>query len=128
MRWAAKSVWNWIVAGPPSGSINPCLDDKTRALVRVAALVATGGGPTSYRRHVGEALTAGAGPEEVVGTLVAVARTVGLANLVSATVGLALGLGYDVERALEDLEPDEPPSVPDRSVREGGATCTPSWP
>jgi hypothetical protein len=82
----------------------------------------------SYRRHVGEALTAGAAPDEVVATLVAVARTVGLANLVSATVGMALGLGYDVDRALEHLEPDESPSVPDGSVREGGAACTPSWP
>jgi hypothetical protein len=117
-----------MVAGPPSGTISPRLDDKTRALVRVAALVATGGGQTSYRHHVGEALTAGAAPEEVVAALVAVARTVGLADLVSATVGLALGLGYDVDRALEVLEPDGEPSTLDGSLREGGAACTPSWP
>jgi len=42
--------------------------------------------------------------EEVVGTMLAVAPTVGLAHLVSATVGLAMGLGYDIELALEGLE------------------------
>ena len=77
------------------------LDDRTRALVRVAALVATGGGLTSYKREVAGALASGATAGDVVGTLVAVAPTVGVASVVSAAAGLALGLGYDVERALE---------------------------
>jgi 4-carboxymuconolactone decarboxylase len=78
------------------------LDDKTRALVDLGALIATGGGPCSYRRKVGEALTAGATVDDVVDTLAAVARTVGLSRVVSATVGLAVGLGYDLDGALED--------------------------
>jgi hypothetical protein len=40
-------------------------------------------------------------------TLVAVSPTVGLAHLVSATAGVALGLGYDVDAAFEGL--DDPP-------------------
>jgi len=40
------------------------------------------------------------------GTLVAVAPTVGMAHVVSATAGMALGLGYDVDQALEVV--DEP--------------------
>jgi 4-carboxymuconolactone decarboxylase len=96
--------------GPSPERTTLGLDEKTQALVRVAALVATGGGSTSFQRHVAAALAAGAAPDEVVGTLLAVAPTVGLANLVSATVGVALGLGYDVDRALEDLdEPDRRP-------------------
>jgi 4-carboxymuconolactone decarboxylase len=79
------------------------LDDKTRALVRLGALVATGAGPTSYKRHVAAALAAGATDEDVVDTLVAVSPTVGLAHLASATVGLALGLGYDIDAAFEGL-------------------------
>ncbi len=82
------------------------LDDRTRALVRVAALVATGGGPTSYRREVADALASGATAGDLVGTLVAVAPTVGVTHVVSAAAGLALGLGYDVENALEVV--DEP--------------------
>jgi 4-carboxymuconolactone decarboxylase len=81
------------------------LDDKTRALVAVAAVVATGAGSTSYQRHVADALIAGATPDEIVDTLLEVAPTVGLARLVTATVGVALGLGYDVGRAFEVLEP-----------------------
>jgi alkylhydroperoxidase/carboxymuconolactone decarboxylase family protein YurZ len=83
------------------------LDDRTRALVCLGALVATGAGPTSYRRHVRRALAAGATPEDVMDTLVAVSPTVGLAHLVSATAGVALGLGYDVDAAFEGL--DDPP-------------------
>jgi alkylhydroperoxidase/carboxymuconolactone decarboxylase family protein YurZ len=82
------------------------LDDRTRALIRIAALVATGGGPSSYEREVAGALAAGATAGDVVGTLVAVAPTVGMAHVVSAAAGLALGLGYDVDRALEGV--DEP--------------------
>ena len=47
------------------------------------------------------ALTAGASIDEIVGTLIAVVPTVGLARAVSAAPELALALGYDVEAALE---------------------------
>jgi hypothetical protein len=40
----------------------------------------------------------------VVDTLTAVAPSVGLARVVSAAPGLALALGYDIDRALESLD------------------------
>ncbi len=80
------------------------LDDKTRALVRLGALIATTAGPTAYKRIVDAALAAGATTEEVIATLIAVAPTVGLAHLVAATIGLAHGLGYDIDAALESLD------------------------
>ena len=50
------------------------------------------------------ALAAGASIDEIVGTLIAVAPTVGLARVVSAAPELALALGYDVDAALETPE------------------------
>jgi len=85
------------------------LDERTDGLVRLAALVAMGASATSYRDTVEAALDAGAGDEEVIGTLIAVAGTVGLSRLVSATVALGMALGYDVEAALEEVDP--PPAV-----------------
>jgi alkylhydroperoxidase/carboxymuconolactone decarboxylase family protein YurZ len=72
----------------------------------VAALVATGTDARTYQRHVADALAAGATADDVVGTLVAVAPIVGMADVVSASAGVALGIGYDVEQALEAV--DEP--------------------
>ena len=77
------------------------MDEKTASLARLAALVALHAAPASYERGVGAALAAGATADEVVDTLTAVAPTVGLARVVSAAPGLALALGYDIDRALE---------------------------
>ena len=82
----------------------PGLDERTAALVRLAALVALRAAPASYRGGVDLALTAGASVDEVVDTLKTVARTVGLARVVAAAPDLGLALGYDVDRALETLD------------------------
>ncbi len=82
------------------------LDAKAAALARLAALMASGAAPTSYQRGVDLALAAGASVDDVVDTLKVVARTVGLARVVSAAPGLARAVGYDMETALETL--DEP--------------------
>ena len=82
------------------------LDQKTHALVRLAASLAIDAAPSSYQANVEVALAAGASIDEVVGSLIAVAPTVGLARVVSAAPELALALGYDVEAALET--PGEP--------------------
>ena len=76
-----------------------CVDEKTASLARLAALVALHAAPASYERGVGAALAVGATADEVVDTLTAVAPTVGLARVVSAAPGLALALGYDIDRA-----------------------------
>ena len=82
------------------------LDPRTHALVRLAALLAVDAAPSSYQESVDAALAAGASIDEVVGTAIAIAPTVGLARVVSAAPELALALGYDVEAALESSEDD----------------------
>ena len=77
------------------------LDKKTHALVRLGAALAIDAAPSSYQSTIDLALAAGASIDEIVGTLIAVAPTVGIARVVSAAPELALALGYDVEAALE---------------------------
>jgi alkylhydroperoxidase/carboxymuconolactone decarboxylase family protein YurZ len=84
----------------------PQLDAKTRALVRLGALVATGTRTPTYARHVADARAAGATDDEVLGVLGAVASVVGLAHLVAASVGVARGLGYDIDAAFERSSDD----------------------
>ena len=78
------------------------LDEKTRALVRVAALVAVDAAPPSYLEVVTAATRAGATGEEIVGCLIAVLPAVGVARVVSAAPKVGLALGYDVDAALEE--------------------------
>jgi hypothetical protein len=52
------------------------------------------------------AFAAGAGIDEIVGTLIAVAPTVGLVRTVSAAPELALALDYDIDAALETTDAD----------------------
>lgn len=84
------------------------LDPKTHALVRVGALVAIDAAPSSYQATIDLALAAGASVDEIVGTLIAVAPTVGVARVVSAAPELALALGYDLDAAFESSERDDP--------------------
>ena len=81
------------------------LDPKTGALVRLAALVALGSSDACYQDFVSAAVELGATEQEVIDTMIAVASTVGMARLVSASPRVALGLGYDVEAAFEGLDP-----------------------
>lgn len=93
--------------GGRDGTAEPShLDPKTHALVRIGALLAIDAAPSSYQAGVDAALAAGATIDEVVGTIVAVAPTVGLARVVSAAPELALAVGFDVDEALESHEQD----------------------
>ena len=82
------------------------LDQKTHALVRLAAALAMDAALSSYQSTVELALAAGATLDEIVGTLIAVAPTVGLPRAVSAAPELALALGYDVDAAFETSRRD----------------------
>jgi alkylhydroperoxidase/carboxymuconolactone decarboxylase family protein YurZ len=73
------------------------LDDKTRALVRLGALLSVGAATVSCRATVELARAAGATDEELVGVLLAVGPAVGAARLVTAAPMLALAIDYDVE-------------------------------
>jgi alkylhydroperoxidase/carboxymuconolactone decarboxylase family protein YurZ len=82
------------------------LDPKTQALVRLGGLVAMGAAPGSYHWAAEAALDAGATPEDVVGTLIAVAPISGLARVISAIPEVAVSLDYDLDVAFEGLNGD----------------------
>ncbi|HEX5898131.1 MAG TPA: carboxymuconolactone decarboxylase family protein [Solirubrobacteraceae bacterium] len=79
----------------------PELDAKTKALVRLAALLSIGAATSSCRAAVEFAHASGAGDSEIVGVLVAVAPVVGGARVVGAAPRLALAIDYDVEDVAE---------------------------
>ena len=85
------------------------LDEKTRSLVRLGALIAIDAAPPSYMEAIEAARGAGASSDEIVGILVAVLPAVGETRVVSAAPKLGLALGYDVAAALESH--DGPPIV-----------------
>ena len=80
------------------------LDRKTHALVRLGGLLAIGAARSSYQCQVDAAFAAGASEEEIVGTLIAITPTVGVARAVSAAPELALAVGFDIDEALENLD------------------------
>jgi alkylhydroperoxidase/carboxymuconolactone decarboxylase family protein YurZ len=80
------------------------LEERTAALARVAALIALDGEAPSYLRECNAALAGGATADEIVAVLVAVAPVIGSARIVSAAPRVALGVGYDVDAALESRD------------------------
>ena len=78
------------------------LDQKTLALVRLAALVAVGGSGPSFGAHADAAVSAGATAAEIVDVVVGVVPTVGLPRAVAAAPKVGMALGYDINGALED--------------------------
>jgi 4-carboxymuconolactone decarboxylase len=77
------------------------LDPMTHAFVRLGALIALDAAPPAYQASVEAALQAGSSLEQVVGALVAVIPTAGVARVTSAAPKLGLAVGYDVHAALE---------------------------
>jgi alkylhydroperoxidase/carboxymuconolactone decarboxylase family protein YurZ len=78
------------------------LDERTLSLVRIAALIALDAEPASYLRECNTALASGVSGDEIVGALIAVASLTGSVRVIAAAPRVALGLGYDVEDALEN--------------------------
>ena len=72
---------------------NSGLDPRSFALVKIAALIALDAPPASYLWQVGNALDAGATPEDLIGVLRAVAPQVGLPKAVAAAPELMVALG-----------------------------------
>jgi 4-carboxymuconolactone decarboxylase len=77
------------------------LDERSHALVRIAALVAAGAAPPAFMNCVEAARRAGLSDCEITGVLIAVLPLVGIAQVVSAAPNLGLAMGYDVTEALE---------------------------
>jgi alkylhydroperoxidase/carboxymuconolactone decarboxylase family protein YurZ len=80
------------------------LDLKTAALVQVGALAAIGSSAVCLEWSTGRALALGASEDEIAEVLLAIAPVAGLGRVVTAVTGVADGLGYDVDAALEKLD------------------------
>jgi 4-carboxymuconolactone decarboxylase len=72
------------------------LDDRSFALVKIAALIAMDAPPASYAWQVGSALEAGVTPEDILGVLFAVAPQVGGPRVIAAGPEIMLALGLDL--------------------------------
>ena len=86
------------------GSAMSVIDERTEALVRVAATVAVDASLASFQHAVALALAAGATRDEVVASLEAVTPVTGAARVVQCAPKVGLALGYDVENALERVD------------------------
>jgi 4-carboxymuconolactone decarboxylase len=81
------------------------IDEKTAALLRVAATIAVDAAPYSFQHAIALALAAGATSDEIVASLEAVTPVTGAARVVQCAPKVALALGYDVDAALERRDP-----------------------
>jgi alkylhydroperoxidase/carboxymuconolactone decarboxylase family protein YurZ len=80
----------------------PILDQRTRRLVAVAALIAIDAGEVTVSTAVDNALAAGAAVEEIVDVLLTVAPSVGSARVVAMAPKIAASIGYDLSQAFEE--------------------------
>ena len=94
-----------VIAAGNSGFAAPVLDERAAALVRLAASIAADAAASSLEHDVTVALAAGASRDEIVATLEAVTPVIGAARVVASAPTVGLALGYDVEAALEQLDP-----------------------
>jgi len=78
------------------------LGSKVDPLVRLAALLAIGASLPSLRDAVKQAAAAGATTDEIVGVLVSVGPTIGLASLVASAPRLALAIGFDLDNGADE--------------------------
>lgn len=77
------------------------LDSQTFALVKLAALMALDAPPASYAWQVANALEEGVTPEEIVGTLIAVAPQIGGPRAIAAAAEVTLSLGLSLPPEVE---------------------------
>ena len=75
------------------------LDERTFALVKIAALIAIDAPPASFAWQVANAVDVGVSPEDIVGVLRAVAPQVGGPRVVAAAPEIMLALGLSLPDA-----------------------------
>lgn len=73
------------------------LDEQTRSLVRLGALICVAAAESSIRREVDSAVAAGASAAQIVAVLDAVAPVVGRPRIVKAAPKVAVALGADLD-------------------------------
>ena len=94
-----------LILSEESTLTESALDERTAALVRVAATIAVDAAPSSFQHAVALALAAGVTSDQIVATLEAVTPVTGAPRVVQCAPKVALALGYDVDAALERRDP-----------------------
>ena len=94
-----------LILSEDSTHTESVLDERTAALVRVAATIAVNAAPSSFQHAVALALAAGVTSDQIVATLEAVTPVTGAPRVVQCAPKVALALGYDVDAALERRDP-----------------------
>ena len=92
------------IATDGSSFATAAMDERTAALLRVAATIAVDAAASSFQHVVAVALAAGATCDEIVASLDAVMSVTGTARVVQCAPKVALALGYDVDAALERFD------------------------
>lgn len=77
------------------------LDPSTFSLCKIAALIALDAPPASYAWQIANALEDGVTPEEILGTLLAVAPQVGGPRTIAAAAEITLSLGLTLAAEAE---------------------------
>jgi len=77
------------------------LDERTVALVKIAALIALDAPPASYAWQVAAAIEAGVTGEDIFGVLLAVVPQVGGPRAVAAAAEIMLALGLSLPESYE---------------------------
>jgi len=82
------------------------LDPHAAGLVRLGILIALDGPGPAFDWVTATALADGATAEELVGVLETAGPLVGSAHVVASAPRLARALGYDIDAALERIDPE----------------------
>ena len=83
------------------------LDARSVALLELGGLITSGAAGPIWQQCVARARSVGLGLDEVVGSLLALAPTIGFGRVVAAAPHLARALGYDIDSALHGYQGDE---------------------
>jgi 4-carboxymuconolactone decarboxylase len=100
------------------------LGSKVELLIRLGALLAVGAATPSLREAVAKASAAGVTTDEIVGVLVCVGPTIGVASMVASAPKLAMVMGYDLENGHDETQTVSPAglraSVADSGPQQSG--------
>jgi alkylhydroperoxidase/carboxymuconolactone decarboxylase family protein YurZ len=81
------------------------LDARSLALLQLGATMMVGASTPVWRQRVSDALEGGLSGDEIVEALTALAPTLGIDRIVAVAPDVARALDYDVDAALERLDP-----------------------
>jgi len=81
------------------------LDGRSLAMLRLGATISMGSSATIWQQRVADVLENGYSEDEVVESLTSLAPVIGIDRLVDDAPEMARALGYDIDDALERLDP-----------------------